>query len=304
MACSYFNTKVWQSQSANCAWGMYPYGDGSVLHTVVIWLILRAVTGQPRKMMYDPTLYCLSVWSILGCKRTVVCSQGPSRFHLAGSKSWFLLSIFAWSDWPWMKTSSFLSPDNHETFVWQFRLPSPRSKVETTLCATYLYCILCFIFIYWLIYLFVSVLISFGAQSICLKFSHVYFTPTFSRTDGLGWDEPLVAEASRRIAPSSSEPLDAPVLGVYRQYIIVCYNQPQIEFQDAEWNLHLCIYIHIYHGSPGLFLKWSICLNITICYWFHATCGMFSLTSKICSIYIYVLLSSHPKVANEANLRK
>ena len=145
----------------------------------------------------------------------------------------------------------------------------------------------------------------------------MHFTPTFSRTDGLGWDEPLVAEASRRIAPSSSEPLDAPVLGVYRQYIIVCYNQPQIEFQDAEWNftpMHIyiyiytwkefCIYIYIYPGSPGLFLKWSICLNIPICYWFHATCGMFSLTSKICSIYIYVLLSSHPKVANEANLRK
>ena len=105
------------------------------------------------KMMYDPALYCLSVWSILGCKRTVVWSQGPSRFHLAGSKSWFLLPIFAWSDWPWMKTSSFLSPDNHETFVWQFRLPSPRSKVETTLCATYI------CFIYWLIYLFVSVYI-------------------------------------------------------------------------------------------------------------------------------------------------
>ena len=52
-----------------------------------------------------------------------------------------------------MKTSSFLSPDNHETFVWQFRLPSPRSKVETTLCATYI------CFIYWLIYLFVSVYI-------------------------------------------------------------------------------------------------------------------------------------------------
>ena len=58
-----------------------------------------------------------------------------------------------------MKTSSFLSPDNHGTFVWQFRLPSPRSKVETTRCATYLYCILCFIFIYWLIYLFGSVYI-------------------------------------------------------------------------------------------------------------------------------------------------
>ena len=120
------------------------------------WYCVRLLANQGRWCMI---LLCLSVCSLLGCKRTVVCSQGPSRFHLAGSKSWFLLSIFAWSDWPWMETSSFLSPDNYETFVWQFRLPSPRSKVETTLCATYLYCILCFMFIYWLIYLFVSVYI-------------------------------------------------------------------------------------------------------------------------------------------------
>ena len=92
-------------------------------------------------------------------------------------------------------------------------------------------------------------LISFGAQSIRLRFRHVHFTPTFSRTDGLGWDEPLVAEASRRIAPSSSEPLDAPVLGVYRRYIIVCYNQPQIEISRCRMEFYITpmhIYIYIY----------------------------------------------------------
>ena len=45
MACSYFNTKVWQSQSANCAGGMYPYGDGSVLHTVVTSDLVDIASG-------------------------------------------------------------------------------------------------------------------------------------------------------------------------------------------------------------------------------------------------------------------